>query len=566
MTKDSIKSDPDNATACIKTEEKTEAIELQANEIKLEDDLDNATLEITEGLIAKSEYDDRSMDVIPDMIYNGINNDYIKEEDGPKFTPVDYEMPMNTDNGQNVDFSWLHSQSNIEGESHISAKIETMTEMKFVKVEIKTEHPENYSDAFAVYQSSLNISNSYNVDETVLNSIKSDPDNATACIKTEAIELQPNEIKLEDDLDNATLEITEGLIAKSEYDDRSMDLIPDMIYNGMNNDYIKEEDGPKFTPVDYEMPMNTDNGQNLDFTRLHSQSNIDGESSVAGKQHRVACNKATGELFSCYNCEHTACCKDHLVEHMEEHKQHAHSISSTSCNSSSSFKCIYCSSSFKTKRTLDEHIVKKHPTFKSTISSKLHECTFCSYKTTKKDMFSNHMSKQHPDNVHMLTCKYCNAIYSSKSDLDYHIDKKHPEFKHCTYESGQYKCNYCNAVYLSKRGMNVHIGKKHNELTFILSESTSRSELCVCKHCNATFSRKWTRDNHILRKHPEFISSTSCKVLECTYCSFKTAIKDTFHRHMLRHKLNTCKHCNESFQTDMMLNTHIFQKHDIPFK
>ncbi|CAH1968317.1 unnamed protein product [Acanthoscelides obtectus] len=448
--------------------------------------------------------------------------------------------------------------------------METITEMEFVKVEIKIEPPEYHSDSFAVHQGTLDISDNYNVDEIVLSSIKSDPDITRGSIKTEveteAGQSQAYKIKLEKHMDTATMEITEGLIVKSEDDcDRFIDVNPDMFYNEIDNDYTENEDDPKFMPTNHKAPLDTDNHyQNKYISHLHCQSSIDGESSVACKQHYVAYNKASGKLFSCCNCKNSPCCKVPLDEIMEEHKQDPDSISSASCKSSSSFKCICCNASFKTKRAMDEHVVKKHPKFKSTLSSKLHECTFCSYKTTKKDIFNNHMFKQHPDKVHRLTCEHCNSTCSSKPELDYHIEKKHPEFIHCTYESNHFKCNYCKGTYNTKRRINEHIAKKHSEFISTSPNSTSRSELLyICEHCNVSFTRKCRRDDHVLGKHPEFISKISCKVLECTYCSFKTAIKDRFEKHILRHVLNTCTHCNESFETKMMLNTHIFQKHDL---
>nr|CAI5819307.1 unnamed protein product [Callosobruchus analis] len=42
-------------------------------------------------------------------------------------------------------------------------------------------------------------------------------------------------------------------------------------------------------------------------------------------------------------------------------------------------------------------------------------------------------------------------------------------------------------------------------------------------------------DDHVVRKHPDFISSITNKLRECTKCPFKTQFKTFFDRHLLKH-------------------------------
>nr|CAI5819299.1 unnamed protein product [Callosobruchus analis] len=110
-----------------------------------------------------------------------------------------------------------------------------------------------------------------------------------------------------------------------------------------------------------------------------------------------------------------------------------------------------CNATFKSKTSLDDHVIRKHPDFISSVTSKLYVCTKCTFKTVKKSCFSKHLLK-HP------------GIAS--------------DFKHSS-----------------------------------------------CIHCNATFKSKMSLDDHVVRKHPDFISSITNKLRECTKCPFKTVQK-----------------------------------------
>ncbi|VEN34631.1 unnamed protein product, partial [Callosobruchus maculatus] len=41
--------------------------------------------------------------------------------------------------------------------------------------------------------------------------------------------------------------------------------------------------------------------------------------------------------------------------------------------------------------------------------------------------------------------------------------------------------------------------------------------------------------DHVVRKHPEFVTSVTSKLHECTKCTFKTVRKSRFDRHLLKH-------------------------------
>nr|CAI5830851.1 unnamed protein product [Callosobruchus analis] len=271
--------------------------------------------------------------------------------------------------------------------------------------------------------------------------------------------------------------------------------------------------------------------------------------------------------------------------------------------------CVHCNATYKSKKNLDDHIIRKHPDFIESISSKIHECTHCTYKTTVKGHLTEHMVqhtetadiyklrcihcdetfKQTADSGQLITCTHCEAKFKSKQKLDEHTLKKHPdliasvsskihECIYCTYkttredhpeaeDSYQHStCIHCNAVFKRKRNLDDHIVRKHPD--FIAFVSTADIYMLRCLHCEATFKRKTGLDNHVIRKHPHFIASVSSKMHECTYCTYKTTMKSNFAKHMLKHpetanqcKFSICVQCKATFKSRPALDDHTLKKH-----
>ncbi|VEN34632.1 unnamed protein product, partial [Callosobruchus maculatus] len=99
---------------------------------------------------------------------------------------------------------------------------------------------------------------------------------------------------------------------------------------------------------------------------------------------------------------------------------------------------------FTTKVSLDDHKIRTHPDFISSITSKIHECTICTFKTTVKGYFDRHVLK-HPEiasDFKLRTCIHCNATYQSKMALNDHVVRKHPEFV-TSVTSKLHECTKC---------------------------------------------------------------------------------------------------------------------------
>nr|CAI5821519.1 unnamed protein product [Callosobruchus analis] len=328
------------------------------------------------------------------------------------------------------------------------------------------------------------------------------------------------------------------------------------------------------------------------------------------REHPDFVASVSNKIHECIYCTYKTTRKDVFLRHMEDHPEAEDSYQHSTC--------IHCNAVFKRKRSLDDHIVRKHPDFIAFVSSKIHECTHCSYKTAMKANLNHHMLK-HPetaDSYRYIACVHCNATYKTKKSLDDHTIRKHPDSITCI-TSKVHKCAYCtykttvkghftehmlkhsettadiymlSATYKSRTTLNDHVIHNHPDFIASISSKIYQCKYCTykttrkshfvkhslvhpetvdtCVHCNATFKSKTALNDHTLKKHPESIGSVSNKIHECTRCAFKTVMKASLARHVMKHpeiadsnKLIRCNHCNSTFKSKPALNDHIINRH-----
>nr|CAI5819295.1 unnamed protein product [Callosobruchus analis] len=311
------------------------------------------------------------------------------------------------------------------------------------------------------------------------------------------------------------------------------------------------------------------------------------------RKHPDFISSVTHKLHECTKCTYKTVKKDYFDMHLLKHPHKT---------------CVHCNAKFRSKLSLDDHIVRKHPDFMSSITSKLHECTICTFKTVRKCSFGRHLTvRKHNMNAHMSVhlktghkpirprCVLCNATFKSKLSLDDHVVRNHPDFM-SSITRKLHECTQCTFKTVSKTSLDDHVVRKHPDF---ISSITSKLHECTkcpfkavkkyffdkhllkhsglasnfkqrtCVHCNVTFKSKIALDDHVLRKHPDFISSVTSKLHECTQCTFKTVRKDYFDMHLLKHPglasdfkhiTATCVHCHATFMSKKSLDDHVVRK------
>nr|CAH7713207.1 unnamed protein product [Callosobruchus chinensis] len=240
---------------------------------------------------------------------------------------------------------------------------------------------------------------------------------------------------------------------------------------------------------------------------------------------------------------------------MSEHKNTAQ------ISSQQHVTCIHCHRTFKSERSLAEHTVKNHQKFSASVSYKIHQCTKCPYKTIFKTKLSAHIVK-HTNPVTYYkpyTCIHCNATFTSKSSLDDHIVRKHPEFMESVLGK-IHSCTLCSYKSTRKSSLTRHMVKH--------PETQINCSFIMCIHCNAKFKTQQGIDEHIVKEHPDFITTISEKIHECTQCKYKTTRMNKLTAHMLMHQKaaskqagSLCTHCNLMFKHKHGLEEHTVRRH-----
>nr|CAH7767230.1 unnamed protein product [Callosobruchus chinensis] len=311
-------------------------------------------------------------------------------------------------------------------------------------------------------------------------------------------------------------------------------------------------------------------------------------------------SSVTNKIHRCTECNYKTTKSTDLKKHSLKHTE----ILDTRLLST----CAFCPAGFKSKRSLDQHIVKKHPNCIASVTKKILKCTKCTYKTTISSQLKSHLLKHSkaPENYKYNTCTHCDVTFKRKTFLDNHLIKKHPNFiafitskiHECTLcafkttrsdcfkdhllkhpeANTNYKfrtCAHCNVAFKKKVSLDNHMLNKHpNFISSVThkihkyTETPTNHKLWTCTLCSAGFNSKRSLDDHILRNHPHSIAFVTYKIHECTLCTFKTTRSDWFQKHLLKHpgtisnyKFFTCRHCNTTFKTKTLLDNHVIKKH-----
>nr|CAI5823500.1 unnamed protein product [Callosobruchus analis] len=268
------------------------------------------------------------------------------------------------------------------------------------------------------------------------------------------------------------------------------------------------------------------------------------------KKHPEFVTSITRKIYKCPKCVYQTTVKNHFNDHMSVHPETA-----TGCI------CAYCNTTLKSKRALDDHMVRKHPDLATPVGRKIFECPECSYRTIQKSYLANHMLTHFKtfSSYKLSTCVHCQATFKSTRGLDDHVVKNHPNFI-TSVARKIHECSICGYKTILKYDYDKHNATVH-------PETPSPYKRRECLHCDSAFTSRMMLDNHVVKKHPDFITSVTSKLYECTECHYKTTMRHDFNRHTAVHQGTTptynvtCIHCRVKLKSKRALDDHVIRKH-----
>ncbi|VEN38660.1 unnamed protein product [Callosobruchus maculatus] len=301
-------------------------------------------------------------------------------------------------------------------------------------------------------------------------------------------------------------------------------------------------------------------------THILVGSNTNEDSSSCDKCRKTSRNNNVSNNLSNVHCSHSKTCAD---------KQ---SVGARS-RYLNEYVCTQCKMMYKRKVSLDHHMLKIHTDHVASVSSKTWKCPKCTYVTTRKSDFDKHvLIHDRPDRPNRHTTAFADRNETSKSklalndediedcidstDIQSFLDTHIPEQLKSGSDYKLRPCNLCSAIFKRQRTLDDHIIKKHPHVTELVTSKVHECSDCpykttikvnldrhiisihrpsaavvfnTCTYCDKALKSKRGLDDHILRKHPNFVTSFSRKIHECTHCSFRTIIKSDFDKHIQIH-------------------------------
>ncbi|CAH1981800.1 unnamed protein product [Acanthoscelides obtectus] len=110
------------------------------------------------------------------------------------------------------------------------------------------------------------------------------------------------------------------------------------------------------------------------------------------KKHPDVSTSFSSKIYECRQCSYKTTFRYLFNEHMMVHANGGLSVKPR-------VLCTHCSSSFRLKASRDDHILKKHPDFSSSITRKILSCSYCPtdcpYTTVMKHYLDRHVSVHH---------------------------------------------------------------------------------------------------------------------------------------------------------------------------
>uniref|UniRef100_A0A4W2DPS1 Zinc finger protein n=1 Tax=Bos indicus x Bos taurus TaxID=30522 RepID=A0A4W2DPS1_BOBOX len=326
------------------------------------------------------------------------------------------------------------------------------------------------------------------------------------------------------------------------------------IQEGENIFYLAIEDIETDTELligylDSDMEADEEEQQIMTMINEEEGKNSKGQS-TASRKDRFGCK----EDYACPYCESSFTSEEILAEHLQTLHQKP--------TEEKEYKCKSCGKKFPVKQALQRHVLQCSAKSSLKDSSRSFQCSVCNTSFSSASSFEQHQETCQGDARFVCKADSCGKRLKSKEALRRHQENVHTEKR-------PYNCEICNKSFKRLDQVGAHKvihsedkpykcklcgkGFAHRNVYKNHKKTHSEERPFQCEECKALFRTPFSLQRHLLIHNSE-------RTFKCHHCDATFKRKDTLNVHVQvvheRHKKYRCELCNKAFVTPSVLRSH----------
>lgn len=231
--------------------------------------------------------------------------------------------------------------------------------------------------------------------------------------------------------------------------------------------------------------------------------------------------------WECYKCHIEMNSSNEVIAHYKL------CMVKTSCKME--WRCKFCKRSFPTKNEHQSH-AKCKGNYHLNVDQQF-VCNLCSNTFRTRKSVYDHIRKKHGNKKEL--CNICGKFLSDRNNLQKHYRTVHLKEKN-------YPCTVCDKRFDSSYRLRMHLNSHDGIRPF------------TCNFCPSSFFT-----SSCLAAHKTSVHNVGKKHV-CTICSRSFSLAYNMRQHMATHtgiRAHICKHCGAGFQRKNKLQTHLKEAH-----